>query len=272
MQASTRRGGVGRALGAAGVAAAVVVAGWALTQAFAQQVALGQGRSIADMVEHIGRWASQYGGVHARTEGVDAALPGNFLVRRVYGAEAAASDAAGQRAALQHLEAYHWKNPALVQREVADVVASSGSAARYRLTARSVLNPNNAPDATEQEALRQLADGQRQEWWTTQGRELVYARTVIAQPSCLSCHGAPEKAPDFLRANPQFNGGGGFGYVAGQPAGLIAVRLPMPGAAALWQQAGVGLLGAAALLLLGLGGLAGWRWRRPAARVSRAAR
>ena len=49
----------------------------------------------------------------------------------------------------------------------------------------------------------------------------------MAQKSCLSCHASAEAAPAFLRSNPQFNGGGGFGYVEGRPAGLISVALPM---------------------------------------------
>jgi hypothetical protein len=54
---------------------------------------------------------------------------------------------------MKRVETYYWKNPALVQREVADVIMASGSQARYRMTARSVLNPNNAPNAFEVQAL-----------------------------------------------------------------------------------------------------------------------
>ena len=46
--------------------------------------AVNEGRIVADMAETVGRWASQYGGVHARTQGANAALPGSFLTRSVY--------------------------------------------------------------------------------------------------------------------------------------------------------------------------------------------
>lgn len=213
------------------------------------------GRSVADLAENIGRWASKYGGVHVRTQGADAALPGNFLTRSMYagssedahalgGSRVTESSPVSEREAMARLEAYHWKNPALVQREVADVIGESGSRVRYRMTARSVLNPNNAPNNFELEAMGAIeqafaranvpadakpgsvAEGVR-EYWVVRDNRLNYARAVIAQASCLKCHDTLEKAPEFLRTNTQFNGGGGFGYVAGRPIGVISVSVPL---------------------------------------------
>jgi hypothetical protein len=219
-------------------------AGWWLSQTLVLRQTLSEGRTVAYMVENIGRWASQYGGVHAKTTGADAKIPGNFLTRAVYSASdgdasvlqgALVKTATGEQAALQRVEAYHWKNPALIQREVADVVAASGSKARFRLTARTVLNQNNAPDAFEKEALDAVSAAAERgekspEHWKVQSGTLLYARSVVAQPSCLRCHDKPENAPEFLKTNAQFNGGGGFGYVAGKPVGLISVKVPLIGA------------------------------------------
>jgi hypothetical protein len=219
----------------------VVLAAWSVATTLVLRQTLSEGRTVADMVENIGRWASQYGGVHVRTVGADAKIPGNFLTRVSYAPNAKddatlqgarVAGAAAEREALSRLETYHWKNPALVQREVADVVAASGSKARFRLTARSVLNTNNAPDEFEREALDAVqaaaARGEKApEYWKVVPGRLVYARSVIAAPSCLRCHDTPETAPEFIRTNAQFNGGGGYGYVAGQPAGLISVTVPM---------------------------------------------
>ena len=245
----------------------LAASGWWIGEALVLRQTLSESRSVADMVENIGRWASQYGGVHAKTVGTDAKIPGNFLTRSVYSVSAAdgsvlqgalVQQAAGEQAALQRTEAYHWKNPALIQREVADVVAASGSKARFRLTARTVLNVNNAPDAFETAALdavQAAAEGGNKspEYWKVQGTTLLYARSVVAQASCLRCHDKPENAPDFLRTNVQFNGGGGFGYVTGKPAGLISVRVPMP-------EVGSAVLSSApvqALVALGVALLAG---------------
>ncbi len=211
---------------------------WWISEALMLRQTVREGRTVADMAESVGRWASQYGGVHVRTKGADSRLPGSFLTRSVYagseqdgavlqGTATNAGDGA-ERQAMQRVEAYHWKNPALVQREVADAMTAGGLRARYRMTARTVLNPNNAPNAFETEALDALqAEPGRTEYWRVRGTQLLYARAVLAQKSCLTCHATAETAPEFLRNNPQFNGGGGFGYVEGRPAGLISVALPM---------------------------------------------
>ncbi|MBE7416938.1 MAG: DUF3365 domain-containing protein [Ideonella sp.] len=249
-------------------------ASWTLSQSLLLEQTISEGRTVADMVENIGRWASQYGGVHARTVGSSAKMPGNFLTRSVYAMSSGdgqvlsgsrVGDATAERNALDRMEAYHWKNPALVQREVADVVAAAGSKARYRLTARTVLNRNNTPDAFEREALdavQTAADqgGGRaaQEYWRVSGGRLLYARSVVAQASCLRCHGSAESAPEFIRTNAQFNGGGGYGYVEGKPSGLISVALPLPHASSAFAKlppavwAAVAAAGIGALWLLGL--------------------
>ena len=99
---------------------------WWAMQALVIERAVGEGRAVADMAENVGRWASQYGGVHVRTQGLPAKLPGSFLTRSVYNdaSEAAAhADSAaggaggtgttlGERAAMERMEAYYWKNPA----------------------------------------------------------------------------------------------------------------------------------------------------------------
>lgn len=247
-----------------------------------------ESRTVADMAETVGRWAAQYGGLHARTVGAGASFPGTFLTRSVYaGADAdgallqgsRAGERAAEQQAMARMEAYHWKNPVLIQREVADALLAGGSRAQYRMTARSVLNPNNAPSAFETEALDQIqakfaarsdeASGltsaaQGLEYWRVEGGQLLYARAVMGQKSCMACHDTPEKAPGFLLANQQFNGGGGFGYEVGKPVGLISVKLPLPAATSvlkhsLPQQAWGWLLAAAAagvgLVLLGAMGL-----------------
>ncbi|HEX6704064.1 MAG TPA: DUF3365 domain-containing protein [Albitalea sp.] len=225
---------------------------------------LNEGRTVADFAESVGRWASQYGGLHVRTEGVQTRMPGFFLTRATYavnGGDAgvlqgsridAGSD---ERGALARVEAYHWKNPALIQREVADAIAESGGRARYRLTAASVLNPSNAPNPMEQEALDVLKTGAVKEYWKVQGSELFYARPVVAKASCLKCHDSPQKAPEYLLRNAQFNGGGGFGYVEGKPAGLISVTLPLPSP---WMAARRGLSTEAWAALLVASGCLAW--------------
>jgi hypothetical protein len=252
------------------------VAAWQVSEELVLKQTISEGRTVADMVENIGRWASQYGGVHVRTVGTTAKIPGNFLTRSVYSVSGSDNQvlqgskieaAVAERNALERVEAYHWKNPALIQREVADVISASGSKARYRLTARTVLNKNNAPDAFESEALNAVqaaADSKAgggaaaQEYWRVSGGRLLYARSVVAQASCLRCHDNPDKAPEFIRTNAQFNGGGGYGYVEGKPAGLISVSVPIGSTQSALQNlppevwAALGLAGIGALWMLAM--------------------
>ncbi len=267
---------------------ALGAAAWMAGEALVVSRTVSEGRTVADMAENVGRWASQYGGVYARTEGTHARIPGTFLTRSVYAASrddesllqgAKADDRAQEVGPMGRVEAYHWKNPALVQRELADVLLSSGSKAQYRLTARTVLNPNNAPNDFEREALAAMqasfgngvlqassADMARSsgpvaglEYWRQDAGQLLYARAVVAQANCLKCHGARDKAPDFLRFNPQFNGGGGFGYEVGKPVGLISVKVPIPETLSLvrdgmplswWAAVAVALLAALGIAVL----------------------
>lgn len=247
----------------------LAVAGWWTLETLILQQTLREGRTVADMAENVGRWASQYGGVHARTVGIDAKFPGNFLTRSIFAATtqdestisgASLSEGSNDRAAMTRVETYYWKNPALVQREIADVITASGSLARYRLTARSVLNESNAPNAFELTALNALQQSADQrEYWEVKPGQILYARAIVAQKSCLLCHTSPEAAPEFIRSNPMFNHGGGYGYVEGKPVGLISVSVPLQttGQALaesfslpIWLALGASLLALLALLAL----------------------
>jgi hypothetical protein len=251
---------------------------WWSMDTMVQGQAVNEARTVADMAENVGLWASQYGGVHVRTQGAHASIPGTFLTRSVYarssgdaqvlqGAKTAGND--NERELLDGLEAYHWKNPALIQRELADVMQASGSRAQFKLTARTVLNRSNAPDAFEAQAIEALhnapanvrgqAANPAREYWRLEMGRLRYARAMTAQASCLKCHDKPENAPDFLKQNPQFNGGGGFGYQTGKTAGVISVSMPLPQSADVIRQNlpmkamgawGLGLLAAGGMVLL----------------------
>lgn len=233
------------------VAVAVSVVG----QSIVISQTVSESRTVADMTEHIGKWASQYGGVHIKRTGTDKGVVGAYLERAVYAAnekdESTLNDLhrtnggrmseAEEMAALGRVDAYHWKNPALIQREVSDIAAASTSHAKFRLTARSVLNKNNEANEFEKEALdaidAKFKSGESPEgrggkggleYWRVEGGRVLYARALIAQASCLKCHTSLESAPAFLRLNQQFNGGGGFGYEVNKPAGIISVSIPLP--------------------------------------------
>lgn len=262
----------------------VLVAGTIIGNSIVVSQTVNESRSQADMVEHIGKWASQYGGVHVKRKAGDTTGVGSALESHSYAASEediallAGLTVEGGRVArneelgaLRRTETYHWKNPALIQREVSDIAAMSSSNAKFRMTARTVLNPNNAPTAFEREALEAIdkkfsdeTDAQkreRTEFWKVEDGQVRYARAIVAQKSCLKCHGTFDSSPAFLKTNRQFNGGGGFGYIEGKPAGIISVAIPLPTAGkalsssmttAGWQAlAAIGVMGLVIMVFIG---------------------
>lgn len=217
--------------------ATLAVAAWVIGQSLVASRTLNESRSVADMAEHIATWASRYGGVSVRLKGASATSAGTYLERRAY--TASSSDMSllsgarlgnlnQDREAIANMEAYYSKNPALIQREVSDIASTSTSQAKFRITAKTVLNPRNAPTGFEREAIASLETSGAKEYGRASGNQFLYARPLIASQSCLRCHDTPANAPDFIKNNSQFNGGGGFGYVVGRPVGIISVSVPMP--------------------------------------------
>lgn len=206
--------------------------------------ALQRGRTVADMVDAFGAWASQYRGVWVRSDPADQTLKvGNFLEHRVT-AKAAAPDAAASGplppptfetkgvsaadiAAISANGAFHSKNPALVQRELSDVVGASASAEKFRMTSDRFFNPNNAPTRFELSAIEAIreGDGKVTEYSEVKGNTLLYARRLTVSPGCMRCHDAPEKSPPVMQA--KYAGTAGWGYKLGGVAGVISVTVPM---------------------------------------------
>jgi signal transduction histidine kinase len=225
--------------------AIIVGATTIVTRSLVVDLAVNQSRAVADMAEHIGTWASRYGSVAVHFKGIEAGKVGTYLERQLY----APDGARGHSPDPEAFDAYYFKNPATVQREVSEISAQSPTGNRFRLTAESVFNPANKPDAFELRALAALRDGQRSEYFEAAGNQLRYARSVIPDASCLACHGSKLTAPAFLVNNPMFTDGG-FGWVAGRPTALVSVgvRMPSTGKALAQSLSGTGWSALAALL------------------------
>lgn len=206
--------------------------------------ALQRGRTVANMVDAFGAWASQYKGVWVRSDPADGSLKvGNFLEHRLATkvapdqlaqAYAASSDrfetkglSQAEIAAIASSGAFHLKNPALVQRELSDVVAASSSAEKFRITSDRFFNPNNAPTRFELSAIESIRDsaGEVSEYHEVKGNTLYYARKLVASSACLRCHDTPEKSPLVMQT--KYAGTAGWGYKLGDVAGVISVTVPL---------------------------------------------
>jgi hypothetical protein len=103
-------------------------------------------------------------------------------------------------------------------------------------------NPGNTPNAWQQEALKQfaerLAKGEKPDAMEfTQierdtagyGAHLNYAKAVVLQPVCTTCHGAVEGIPEGVRAKlkEDYPNDKATGYQVGDLRGAIVIRRPL---------------------------------------------
>ncbi len=91
-------------------------------------------------------------------------------------------------------------------------------------------NPANRPDPYEEEQLRGLANGSTKESFQViqgaKGESLRYLFPMMADNSCLECHGSYESAPLFVRqrfpkGHPSYN------YHPGEIIGAVSVTIPL---------------------------------------------
>ncbi|MGK2944180.1 MAG: c-type heme family protein [Desulfuromonadales bacterium] len=124
-------------------------------------------------------------------------------------------------------------NYALVPQVVATQVAkriSEGDPYSVRQVSLTYRNPGNRPDSYEVEQLKAFADTSEVELYhvtkVNGDRVFRYMRSMIAENSCLECHGSYESAPLFIqqrypRDHPSYN------YKIGQVLGAVSVSKPL---------------------------------------------
>ncbi len=238
-----------------------------------------QAASTADNVEAFGNWVAQYGRIWVRDK------PNTSYLSRVqYGARQSTAEtdaatrpqtvdtstAAPTAAADPDKAEYFSKNPALVQRELSEVVGRSYSRAKFHMTSDNWMAEQNRPDGFEAQAIRAIKSNQLEEYVAVIEGQYRYARKIVHTEACIKCHGAPEAAP--REVIDRYGGKRGFGFAVGDVAGVISVTLPME---PLWESSlrvldakVVGVV-AAAFLILYL--FVYFRIVRPIARLTRAA-
>lgn len=125
------------------------------------------------------------------------------------------------------------ENYALVPQVVATQVAkkiTQGSKYYVRQVSLRYRNPANRPDAFETAELEKFAAGAIRETHQVVGRNsnavFRYLLPMVAEKSCLACHGTYESAPDFIRARfPR--GHYSYNYKVGEVIGAVSVSIPM---------------------------------------------
>jgi Protein of unknown function (DUF3365) len=152
-----------------------------------------QAETVADNVDAFGAWVAQYGRVWVKDH--DKSYLGHM---GLYPKLIPASDGTMAQPDLPPVNFYS-KNPALAQREFSEAVEKSPSNAKFRLTSHNYMNPVNKPDAFEARALERIRADSLKEYTEVMPGQFRYARTVYHKASCISCHGAAEKAPNDVK-------------------------------------------------------------------------
>jgi HAMP domain-containing protein len=168
-----------------------------------------QARSMADNVDAFGKWVSQYGRVWVKDKAET-----RYLSQVSFSGPSPQADPVS----------FYSKNPALAQREFSEVVARSDAEARFRITSDNWMNPANKPDSFEAQAIATIKNRKLDEYAEIRDGYYRYARKMIHTESCIACHGDPAAAPrDVVE---RYGTDRGYGFKAGDVAGVISVTLP----------------------------------------------
>ncbi|HEY5974522.1 MAG TPA: DUF3365 domain-containing protein [Geobacteraceae bacterium] len=136
------------------------------------------------------------------------------------------------------------QNYSLVPQVVATQVAkriTSGKKYYLRQVSLRYRNPDNRPDDYESRQLKNFAVGTPKEAYEVieeKGRETFrYLLPMVAEESCLECHGSYDTAPSFVRQRfPR--GHYSYNYKVGEVIGAVSVSIPM---AELYREIGANL-------------------------------
>lgn len=125
------------------------------------------------------------------------------------------------------------RNESLIPQVAATRIArqlTQGSPYYVRQISLRYRNPDNRPDDYETAQLKIFRDGNSGERWQVVSdggkRSIRYLFPMVAEQSCLTCHGSYEKAPSFVQERfPK--GHFSYGYRVGEVIGAVSVSIPM---------------------------------------------
>ena len=181
-----------------------------------------QARTVANMVEMIGKWAAQYKGIwikEAKGEVVDLNSHLDTLAVNLVNQDNSLTD----QESVQETLNFHLKNPALVQREISDLMKNDNAKTSFRITSDKYMNPKNSPNSFERKAIETMRENKSSEYFEERNGKMLYARALVATEACMRCHESAQKAPAAVQALYPTHG---YGYQLGQVEGIISVQIP----------------------------------------------
>ncbi|BCA79075.1 diguanylate cyclase [Desulfuromonas sp. AOP6] len=144
---------------------------------------LTQGRWISESIIFARNWNSRYGGVYVEKG------PGTESNPYLVNPDFKAADGT----------VYTKKNPALMVREISEMVAKEGTF-DFRITSLNPVNPGNVPDSLERVALAGFAHGEKEFFARERQGDEIYFRYIaplVFESSCLECHASGYEVGDI---------------------------------------------------------------------------
>lgn len=135
---------------------------------------IGRSRSIVETIVFIRNWSARYGGVYVKkTQGM---VSSPFL----------------DNPDIESRDGNHYtlKNPALMVRELSELVKQEGLF-QFHMASRKPINPANAPDIFESQALLRFEQGAKEAFFKERVNGATYFRYIAplyVETSCLKCH------------------------------------------------------------------------------------
>lgn len=157
-----------------------------------------QARSYFELIVQTRIWNAQYGSVYVEKK---AGVQSNRYLTEI-GIEPDVS-CEGNRV-------FTMKNPALMTREIS-LLTGAKSGVKFHITSLKPINPENAPDDFEREALQRFEKGAREIWLVDSKPEAPlyrYMAPLFVEQACLACHAQQ-------------------GYRKGEIRGGISVSIPL---------------------------------------------
>ena len=138
-----------------------------------------QGRAFFSEIVNTRHWIAHHGGVYVP---LDTAGEVNKYLKNIEGVEAVI-ECGGRE--------YTLKNPALVTRELSESNRRSGGRVGYKITSLILMNPGNAADEFESDALRRFEQGEKVVSTISEQDGKTYYRymaPLMTTEACLKCH------------------------------------------------------------------------------------
>lgn len=121
---------------------------------------------------------------------------------------------------------YYSKSFSVATIELSKVYSSVSKGATFRISSENYRNPANKSDQFEIYSMKAFRKDKKLPYTEKLGASLYeYSQPLIAEKSCLQCHGDPEDAPKDVID--KFGSQKAFGYKEGDVIGVLTVSVPL---------------------------------------------